>query len=640
MNPQITPNAYGSERRSVRRRTWRFVTAGIATVLIFGGLGIRLTAIQIDGGGGSRDTGALPAGHRIVERSIAPDRGVVLDRKGRLLAKNIATYSVQIRPGDLPLPIRPQVVETLAKILRVDPVAITMTLDRATGSLWDPVRIANKVDEVAARLIAEEHVALPGVETLFEPQRVYPYGELFAAVVGYVARIDAQEASALSDLGYTSSDFIGRSGIELSYEAELRGTSGIRQIEIDAQGRTVRDLGVIAPAVPGKTVVLTIDAVAQRTAFRALSWGLKAAGNKEGVLASMNPQNGEIIAMASLPTFNPNDFAQGITNTQYAAYLRNQHAPLVNHAVASIYPPGSTYKLVTYSCALESNLVQTDDRFAATPYLEVDGEKFWEWNKPPGFGGMMTPAVGFSFSSNVVTFRITRVIKLDRLAPCGRQWGFAQPTGIDLPSEGTGVVPDNDWARLTINRTLYNGEVLQSAQGQGYDLATPVQLLNAYAALANGGTRWVPRVVLELRSADGLTVEATEPTVLGEVGMRASVLAEMRRAGHLVVVNPRMYFRFNGLPLNLSAKTGTAQFGTRDKRGNLPYHNWFSGFVAPTSDWSKTDATFAFVAFMHSSNTVGNAGVEVTKKYLQLHFKLNRSWVVPSYLRIGNHYGQ
>jgi penicillin-binding protein 2 len=520
----------------------------------------------------------------------------------------------------------------------MDPVRIITLLDRSTGSLWEPIRIANNVSERAARLIDEEHASLPGVETVVEARRVYPYGTLISHIVGYVGRIDGVEASTLAPAGYTVVDFIGRAGVEASYEEALRGTPGIRQVEVDAKGRLVRILGVTKPPVDGSSLTLTIDIEAQQRATTALEWGLKNARTQEGVVASMNPQNGEIIAMASLPTYDNNDFSAGITNAKYQKYLANKFSPLLNHTVGSYFPPGSTYKLVTYSCALNNNLVTPLTRFQSTAYLEVDGEKFYEWNRA-GFGGSLTPSEAYSWSSNVVTFQLARLIKIDRLSTCGRQWGFGAPTGIDLPSEISGLVPDQAWARATINRGLYNAEVLQSAQGQGYDLVTPIQVLNSFAALANSGTLWRPHVVLSITHADG-TVTPITPVANGDVGMRESTYREMRLAGRKMALNPGPSQGISRMPLFVSAKSGTAQYGVRDSLGRLPYHNWMGGFVAPTNDWSKNDSTFAYVVFMHGTNTAGNAAKEVTKYYLQLQYDLKRDYRTPGLLARGNFFGE
>jgi penicillin-binding protein 2 len=353
----------------------------------------------------------------------------------------------------------------------------------------------------------------------------------------------------------------------------------------------------------------------------------------------MNPQNGEIIAMASLPTYNNNFFSSGITTEQYQKYLDNKNAPLVNHAVGSYFPPGSTYKLVTYSCALDNRLVGMNEKLDSLPYLEVGGEKFYEWNRA-GFGRRLTPAEGFSYSSAVVTYQLAQRLKIDRLSACGRAWGFGQATGIDLPNELSGVVPDQTWARATISRTLYDGEVLQSALGQGYDLATPLQVMNSFAALANGGTLWKPHVVMELRNPDGTLDHKVEPVAGGSVGMRSTTLTEIRRAARLVVANSYMTRNLGKIPLNLTGKTGTAEYGVRDKQGRLPYHHWISGFVAPTNNWSRTDSNFAYVVFMHGSNTVANAAIEVLKLYLQKQYQLSADYRIPGSMSIGNYYGE
>ena len=627
-----------SERDVRRRRPLRFFTAALVVLLTFGGLGGRLLLIQLGANASSGTTSVVARGHRIVEEIITPARGLVLDRGGRVLAKNIAVYAVQIRPGDLSLTVRAQVVKTLGEILNIDPVRIITLLDRSTGSLWEPIRIANNINERAARLINEERASLPGVETIVEARRVYPYGTLISHIVGYVGRIDGVEASTLAPAGYTVVDFIGRAGVEASYEETLRGTPGIRQVEVDAKGRLVRILGVTKPPTDGASLTLTIDIEAQQRATTALEWGLKSARTQEGVVASMNPQNGEIIAMASLPTYDNNDFSAGISNAKYQKYLANKYSPLLNHAVGSYFPPGSTYKLVTFSCALDANLVTPSTRFQSTAYLEVDGEKFYEWNRA-GFGRTLTPSDAYSWSSNVVTFQLARLIKIDRLATCGRQWGFGAPSGIDLPSEISGLVPDQTWARSTINRGLYNAEVLQSAQGQGYDLVTPIQVLNSFAALANSGTLWRPHVVQSITHADGSITPIT-PVVNSEVGMKESTYREMRLSGRKMALNPGPSQGISRMPLFVSAKSGTAQYGVRDYLGRLPYHNWMGGFVAPTNDWSKADSEFAYVVFMHGTNTAGNAAKEVTKYYLQLQFDLKRDYRTPALLARGNFFGE
>jgi len=638
--PQIYPGGGGpSERELRRRRPLRFLTAAIAVLLVFGGLGGRVLLIQFGATTNLAATTKVARGHRIVEETITPARGLVYDRSGRVLAKNVAVYAVQIRPGDLSLTIRASVVQTLANILQMDVVRIITLLDRSTGSLWEPIRIASNVSERVARLITEERARLPGVETIVEARRDYPYGALISHVVGYVGRIDSVEASLLAPAGYSVVDFIGRAGIESSYEQTLRGKPGIRQVEVDARGRIVRILGVIQPPIDGASLTLTIDIKAQQKASTALEWALKGAKIQEGVVISMNPQNGEIIAMASLPTYDNNDFSAGISNAAYQRYLANKYSPLLNHAVGSSFPPGSTYKLVTYSCALDNGLVTPTTQLASTGFLEVGGEKFYEWNRK-GFGnGLLTPAEAFMWSSNVVTFRLARIVKIDRLSTCGRQWGFGAPTGIDLPGEVPGLVPDQTWARATINRGLYDAEAMQSGQGQGYDLTTPIQVLNAFAALANNGTLWRPHVVLNTIGPDA-TITPVTPVANAQVGMKASTYFEMRHAARKVELSPIMSQGMWRMPLYLFGKSGTAQFGARDRLGRLPYHNWLAGFVAPTNDFAKHDATLAFVAFMYGSNTVGNAAKEVAKYYIQQQYDLKVDYRRPDLLARGNFFGE
>ena len=626
-------NGYLDGRRESSRPLSRFLVFGLAVVIGLGSLSARLFYMQVVS---ASDYSALAEANRTVIQAIPSSRGLIYDRNGLVLVTNVPTFAVKIRPADLPEDRRDDVVARLASLTGTSAADINAAIDGNPGSRFDLVRIAQDVPKETANLIAEAGFELPGVEVVVEARRQYSMGPLLSQILGYTGPVSADQLDQLKARGYLPDDILGKTGLESYYEDQLRGVYGSETVERDASGRKLQVLDTISQAQAGDSLQLTIDTKEQQYAQKALLWGMKAAGLKRGVVIVMNPQTGEILAMVSLPTYDNNAFARGISQKDFAKLVNNKDKPLLNHAIAAHYPPGSTYKLVTGLGALADNKLGPTELVQTKPYVLVGTTKFWDWNHS-GFGRLSIKE-GFAHSSDTFFYQVAQRLGINRLAYWARQFGFGSPTKIDLPGEAPGIVPTDQWKINRFGQAIQEGEVLQAGIGQGFDTATPLQLLNAYAALANGGTLYQPQVVREVLAPDGSVVRPFKPKILHKIKAPAADFTLMRIAARAVVTSRHTY-NLVELPLVVAGKTGTAEFGTKDSHGRLPFHNWFVGFVPAHGDVSKHDSKLAVLAFAYDSNTVGNVATEMVKYYLQLHYHLNVDKRRPDLLRKGNFYG-
>ncbi len=632
------------ERPAVQDRSLiRFLVFGLLVVLLASILGVRLFMLQVGAGG---RFATLAETNRSVDQAVPSTRGVIYDRNGTPLVVNVPSYAVKIRPADLPEDRRADVVRRLAALLDLDPAEINVAIDANPGSRFDLVRIASDVDANVANFVAESGLDLPGVEVVVESRRQYVTGPLLSQVMGYTAPISPTQLDGLRAEGYLPDDLIGKTGVEAEYEGDLRGTYGVERVERDASGRKLQVLQTVQEPIAGNSLDLTIDVQEQRYAEQALKWGMAEAGLKRGVVIVMNPQTGEVLAMVSLPTYDDNLFARGISTADYQGLLDNPEKPLTNHAIGENFPPGSTYKLVTGTGGLADGKISRTTQLLTQAYLTLGDTKFYDWNRR-GFG-LCNIMCGFGRSSDTFFFQVAGMLGIDRLAYWANQYGFGARTGIDLPGEVRGTVPSNQWKLDTLGAAIYPGEVYQAGIGQGYDTATPLQLINAYAALANGGTLYRPQVVRDVKDATGKIVRPFEPDVIRQIDVDPSVLETMRKAAREVVL-VRHTYNLVDLPIVVAGKSGTAEFGTRDAQGRLPFHSWFVAFVpkdpAVTSKdptgmkaVARTDSELAVLAFAYDSGTKGNVATEIVKYYLQLHYGIEKDYRNFDLLERGNFY--
>jgi penicillin-binding protein 2 len=621
------------------RLGFRFAVFGLVIVLVIGLLTTRLFYLQVVQGGYYAGL-SQENQHALIPLRSA--RGLVYDRAGRQLAINIPSYVVKLRPADLPFAERDAVVNRLSTLLQIPASDILQSIDRYANQSFDLVRLASDVPSDVARIIVEESTGLPGVQVSVEERREYEYGPLVSHVMGYTGAVSADELAELNGDGdYLNDDQIGKTGVEATFEDVLRGTYGEQEVEQDALGRVLRTVAVTQQPQAGDSLELTIDVEIQRQAEEALAWATKIVDLQRGVVIVMNPQTGEILAMVSNPTYDDNDFATGISNDEYQALINDPNRPLVNFGISEQYPPGSTYKLVTGSGALEDGVITPTTLVETAGYLEIGSYKYYDWNRT-GFGPLDIYG-GFAQSSDTFFYQMAGDLGIDRLGYWANQWGYGQRTGIDLPAEARGIVPTNDWKENLFNQPIYPGEVYQAGIGQGYDAATPLQVLNSYNALANGGSLLKPQIVRRVLAPDGTVIQDFQPELIHKVDVDPNTLLTMRLAAREVVTS-RHTFNLVDLPLVVSGKTGTAEFGVRDSQGRLPYHTWFAAFVPKFTDTqpgdpAATDSELAILAFAYDSNTKGNAAVEIVKYFLQQHYNLGVDLTRPDLLAKGNFYG-
>jgi penicillin-binding protein 2 len=615
------------------RRPLRFVAFGIAVVIGISGLSARLFYLQVSQG---VQYAQIATQNRTVQQAIPSTRGLIFDRAGRPLVQNEPSFSVKVRPVDLPLSRRDEVVARLADLLQMDTADINASIDENPGSRFDLVRVAQDVPRDVADIIAEETLALPGVEVDVETQRHYLDGALVAQILGYTGAIDSAELAKLKDKGYLSDDLLGKAGVESVYEPHLRGSYGLETVERDASGRKLQVLETNKQPVAGESLQLTIDTREQQLALKALNWAMKTARLKSGVMIVMNPQTGEVLAMVSVPTYDSNKFATGISQKDFQKYAKDPNQPMLNHAINEQYPPGSTYKLVTGLGALSDGRITPTTVIGTHPYITIGSTRFWDWNHA-GFGPLNIRS-GFAHSSDTFFYQVAQRLGISRLAYWAHQFGFGSPTGIDLPGEAAGIVPSDNWKQNTFGQPMFEGETVQAGIGQGYDVATPLQVLNAYCALANGGRLLRPQVVRQIVGPDGNVTRPFKPRLIRNLPTSSRNLDVMREAARMVVTSHHTY-NLVELPIPVAGKTGTAQFGVKDSKGRLPFHEWFVAFVSKSGSFTKHDSQLAVLGFAENANTVGNVATEMVKYYLQLHFKLKVDKRLPYLLHKGNFYG-
>ena len=614
-------------RLDLRRSRSRFVAFSVAAALVLTLLGGRLFQLQVVQGD---EYARRAAADRTAEEPLRAPRGLLFDRAGRPIAVNTPSWTVKARPADLPdarLPV-------LGRVARITDTPLTVLRDRIDGyggSPLDLVPLVSGIPREAALLLGEESAELPGIVVEVEPVRQYldetgtAAGDLLAHLVGYTGPISRDELLDREDDGYLRDDTIGKTGVESSFERELRGTYGSRLVERDASGRTVKVIETLAEPVAGSNLMLTIDAEMQRQATQALTWGMEVAGVSQGVTIVMNPQTGEILAMVSLPTYDNNLFARGISPEEFNVYLSNPDRPLRNHAISDIYPPGSTYKLVTGIAALEEGVTTAGRQWPTYGCFQIpgapEGECLYDWNRQ-GFGPLdMVDA--FAKSSDTYFYQMAIGTGIDPLAEWAHELGFGARSGIRLPGEEAGIIASTEWARQQGRAGVFTGELAQAGIGQNVIAVTPLQVLNAYAAVANGGNLMRPMIVRGETDAAGELIQAYEPEIIHAVDADPSTLQTMRIGAREVITSGHAYnIRDLDLPGALSGKTGTAEFGELTEEGTLPFHSWFVAYLPSAA--GATDADLAIVSFNYSAVVPGNVSAEVVKYFLQLHYDLDQ----------------
>ncbi len=571
----------GSRRRRGPNASLRLRVTGVVVVLCFAAVATRLWYLQVLSGPSYQQV--VVANHvRVVP--VPPTRGLVLSRNGQVMVGNAVTDSISV--SRLEAQQYPQVVGRLAALLGMTQAQIDAALSDSQYSAYQPVPVATDVPLNEVLYLKENQSLFPGVSVTLSTQREYPYGTAAAHLLGYVGQITPTELATYKKYGYQQGDLIGQAGVEASYERWLRGSPGKTQLEVDALGNVVGTLKT-TPSTPGDSIVLTVDLHLQQYVDAALAQGIAHLHSQglpapSGAAVVMNPQDGSVLAMASYPTYSPSEWVGGISQANYSALTNPaNNDPLFNRAIAGLYTPGSTFKLATATAALDSGLITPYTYINDPGYFQIPGACSGKCSFHNAGGESLGPiqitkaiaasddvffyTLGYRFWVNRSTYGPMPIQNMAHL------YGLGRITGIPLPGEVKGQI-DSPALRTRQHAQdptafpysgWYVGDNLEMAFGQGETLITPIELADAFATFANGGTRYQPRVAEAAVNASGHVVKTFPPVVTGHVTYAPGVHSTILTGFEHEVTKPygTGYGTFLGYPysqLPIAGKTGTA----------------------------------------------------------------------------------
>lgn len=580
---------------SIHARTFksRAVIAAFLCLLILAGLLLRLAWLQIVEYAHFSD---LSENNRVRLMAIPPNRGLIYDRYGVVLAENRPTYHLDIIPEQVE-DIDALIAE-LGKIVELRETDIKQfKRDLKNNRSFESISLRTRLnEEEVARLAVNRH-RFPGMDITARLSRYYPQGAAVGHAVGYVGRINTRELETIDVGNYRGTSHIGKTGLEKYYEDILHGRVGTQNVEVNAEGRILNVLDK-QPPVPGYDLVLGIDMELQTIAEQEM-------GDLAGAVIAMEAKTGDVLVYVSKPMFDPNLFVHGISVKDYRALQHGSYKPLFNRALFGQYPPGSTYKPFLGLAAMDSHVMGASEHVDCKGYYLLPNDdterRYRDWKKE-GHGSTNID-VAIEQSCDVYFYKLAYRLGIDRMHAFLERFGFGQTTGIDLFSERSGLLPSREWKRRVHRTIWYPGETLIAGIGQGYMLTTPLQLAKATTALANKGTLVSPRLVTELRSADGKTYEAVASKKT-EIKLRQPEHWDLMANAMRKVVHGRLgTARATGwkIKFKMAGKTGTAQvFGIgQDEEYDeetvaqkLRDHALFIGF-APYKDPSIVVAVIA-----------------------------------------------
>lgn len=522
--------------------------------------------------------------NRIALLPKVPHRGTIHDRNGVVLARNDVTYTLEIVPSrvkDLE-----QTLNELAVLVAFDARDRRRFMKLFEESRnFDSVPLRSRLsDEEIARVISQRY-RLPGVEVKARLLRDYPHGSLASHVIGYIGRINPRDLERIEEAGetanYRGSQHIGKAGLEQFYEAELHGSTGVEQVEVNAGGRAVRALAH-TPPVSGNDLELTLDIELQRVAEQAF-------GARRGALVAIEPATGGILALVSMPTFDPNLFVDGISTQDWKLLNDSPDHPLLNRAIYSTYPPGSTFKPFMALAGLESGRRRIGQAMPDPGYFMLGSHRFMD--DKVGGHGMVDVHKSIVVSCNTYYYQLAHDLGIERIATFMAPFGFGERTGIDLPGEARGVLPSPQWKRERFRRSdqqvWFGGETISVGIGQGYNAYTPLQLANALAALVNDGKLFRPHLVRHVVDTRTGARRVVEPEPLREIPLQPAYLKAVRDGMEGVNTAGTGRRAFAGAAYTSGGKTGTAQvFSLRGQRyvegrvsERLRDHSWFIAYA-------------------------------------------------------------
>ena len=540
----------------VRRFRARIYTVSLIVLLAFLFLILRLFYLQL---WRYQDLNEQAESNRTAIVPIVPNRGVIMDRNGVVLATNYSAYTLEITPSKAQLPID-ELIDRLAEIVDIQGRdRRRFKKMREESKSFDSVPIRTRLSDQEVARFAAQRFRFPGVEIRARLFRSYPFNGLASHVIGYIGRINQSEKEKLAEseeANYRGTDYIGKLGVEQSYEAQLHGITGVHEMETSAGGRAVRRLRS-SPATPGNTVVLSLDIKLQKLVEDLF-------GTRRGALVAMDPKTGEILAFVSKPTFDPNLFVEGIDVENWQALNDSLDKPLLNRALRGTYPPGSTYKPFMALAALQTGK-RTPTQQIFDPGFFMFGNHRFHDDKEGGHG-TVDMYKSIVESCDTYYFMLARDLGVNEIYDQMHPLGFGQLTGIDILGEAKGVLPSTEWKRTTYRKPeqqrWYSGETISLGIGQGYNNFTILQIVQALSTIANDGLKMRPHLVKEIVNVETKERRATAQQPLERVPLAQENIDVIKKALIGVNIEGTSATSFAGATYTSAGKTGTAQVYT------------------------------------------------------------------------------
>jgi penicillin-binding protein 2 len=570
----------------IEEKRFKFITVFISFLFLI--LFIRLVILQIIENEKYKKLAESNSIRVIPERAA---RGIIYDRYREKLVDNIPSFTVSIIPADLRN--KEKVIEKLSQILNISEEEIYEKLDRQKYKVFEAIKIKGNLNSQVISVIEEHKLELPGVLIHTEPKRNYINNDIASHILGYVGEVSLSE---INKGNYYLGDLIGKSGIEKRYDSYLRGVNGATQIMVDSRGREIKIVGKKASS-KGMDIMLTIDLKLQRKCEELLK-------DKKGVIIAMDPRDGEIYAMASKPSFNPNMFSNPLEKESWDDLISNPDRPLLNRAIAGLYSPGSTFKVVLACAALEEHILDLKDLFVChgTYWYST-----WNYNcwKREGHGSLnIIDAI--TYSCDIFFYQTGLVVKIDKISEYSKLFGLGEETRIDLDGEKKGLVPTAEWKERTFHEHWMPGNTIQLSIGQGYLLATPIQMINVYNIIINNGTLYKPYLVKFINDREIF------PEVLKRVSLRDDTLNIVKK-GLWGAVNKSGGTGWRAKSnFNIAGKTATIE------NPHGPSHASFIGF-APFSA-----PEISVMVFLEGGGSGGEIAAPIAKSVIEEYYKLKK----------------
>ena len=484
-------------------------------LIIFSVLLVRLWYLQVIKGEELRQRSE---NNSVRFRKIKPLRGLIMDRNGLVLVDNRPSFDVLYMPHKGK--DHEAVIEILKNIYKSR--SLELSYDQPfpqNVKLYQPVKLEKNVSMEKVAIVETNALSLPGVYVDVSPVRLYLDGEIMASVIGYTGEISKEELEKTND-EHASGDILGKQGVEKYFDAYIRGRRGAELVEVNVHEKEIKNLGRIDP-ISGYNVVLTIDADLQKAAWQAFA-------GKPGAAVALDTRDCSVLAIVSSPAFDPNLFNSGISYELWDKMQNNPLNPLSNKAISGQYPPGSTYKLIVAAAALEEGIITPEQKIFCNGSFELGNRTYRCWQKKGhGYVDLHRAIVE---SCDVYFYTVGKMLGVDKIAKYAKLFGFGEATGIDLYYEKRGLVPTKEWKMARTKEIWQVGETVSISIGQGFDLVTPLQLVNAYSALANGGTLWRPHLIKRIELTDGSIYKEFLPEKKGELALSKKTIDVLGRA--------------------------------------------------------------------------------------------------------------